>query len=104
MWKHLQSATKLVLLMFSLNLCIIVTVIVLKNLDNEKITLPLVILFGNIIVAVFSYYFGKGQSNPGSVTVTPGAASGSTSTVTTSSQTTTPNDTPANVSTETPNL
>jgi hypothetical protein len=64
MWKHLQSATKLVLL--SMTAALIVSIFV-HSLNDSAFE-----LFKNAYIAIIAFYFGKGQTpSPGSVTVTP---------------------------------
>lgn len=60
----MSSATKLVLVLLSFDLCILVSAIVFTNLGNDKITLPIVLLFSNAVVAVIAFYFGQKGTQP----------------------------------------
>lgn len=54
-----ESATKIVLLLLCAVLCSVVVVIVLNNLENADIIVPVVLVFTNTITAVTSFYFGQ---------------------------------------------
>lgn len=57
------------MLMFTL--CVLVAYIVYKNVEKENVILPIILAFPGILMSVGAFYFGKGQSQPGQVTVTP---------------------------------